>query len=214
MRFPGQYSQAETGLNQTWNRDYDPVGGGRYIESDPIGQRSGVNTYAYGLDNPLWYFDLNGREITCGGNFCGTNTPAYVPPAIQPPTISFGAEGHYIIGGGLTSVTCTAECGAQRTFRYMKLCFGGAIGAGLGGGLVGNRNGTQCRSETYTGYFYEAGASSGVLSGAFDIGYTDTGGMFPLPNGASGVTETGGGVSLPRGALIKSTWCYYFPLGE
>ena len=44
LRYPGQYYMAETGLNQNWNRDYDPVTG-KYIESDPIRLRGGVNTY-------------------------------------------------------------------------------------------------------------------------------------------------------------------------
>ena len=34
LRFPGQYYRAETGLNQNYFRDYDPLIG-RYIESDP-----------------------------------------------------------------------------------------------------------------------------------------------------------------------------------
>jgi RHS repeat-associated protein len=34
-RFPGQYYDAETGLNYNYHRDYDPAVG-RYIESDPI----------------------------------------------------------------------------------------------------------------------------------------------------------------------------------
>jgi RHS repeat-associated protein len=52
LRFPGQYYQAETGLNYNYFRDYDPATG-RYIESDPIGLRAGVNTYAYANNNPL-----------------------------------------------------------------------------------------------------------------------------------------------------------------
>ena len=35
LRFPGQYFDAETGLNYNYYRDYNPVIG-RYIESDPL----------------------------------------------------------------------------------------------------------------------------------------------------------------------------------
>lgn len=50
---------AETGLNQNYFRDYDPQTG-RYIQSDPIGLRGGVNTYAYAGGNPLSLIDLLG----------------------------------------------------------------------------------------------------------------------------------------------------------
>jgi RHS repeat-associated protein len=52
LRFPGQYYQAETGLNQNYNRDYDPLVG-RYIESDIIGLEGGINTYTYVSDDPV-----------------------------------------------------------------------------------------------------------------------------------------------------------------
>ena len=68
-------------------------------------------------------------------------------------TTSYGAKGHFVFGGGMTSVTCTVstpdECGAKQTLRYAKICFGGAIGAGFGTGVVGNMNGKSCRSGTY-----------------------------------------------------------------
>jgi RHS repeat-associated protein len=45
LRFPGQYYQAETGLNYNYFRDYDPATG-RYLESDPIGLAGGsFSTY-------------------------------------------------------------------------------------------------------------------------------------------------------------------------
>jgi RHS repeat-associated protein len=59
LRAPGQYYQAETGLNQNVNRDYDPLTA-KYIESDPLGLTGGVNTYAYVTDDPLWFVDPNG----------------------------------------------------------------------------------------------------------------------------------------------------------
>jgi RHS repeat-associated protein len=61
LRFPGQYSDAETGLAYNVNRDYDS-GTGRYIESDPLGLRAGVNSYAYVGNDPLDKIDPLGLQ--------------------------------------------------------------------------------------------------------------------------------------------------------
>ncbi|MBA3581609.1 MAG: RHS domain-containing protein [Gammaproteobacteria bacterium] len=61
LRFPGQYFDSETNLHYNHFRDYDPSIG-RYIESDPIGLRGGVNTYGYALQNPGRYKDIFGLE--------------------------------------------------------------------------------------------------------------------------------------------------------
>jgi RHS repeat-associated protein len=67
LRYPGQYYQAETGLYYNYFRDYDPQTG-RYLESDPIGLRAGVNTYTYVHENPINNTDPLGLWSTAAHN--------------------------------------------------------------------------------------------------------------------------------------------------
>ncbi len=83
LRFPGQYYDAETGLNQNWNRDYDPVVG-RYVESDPMGLTGGgPNTYAYVIDRPTMLIDSKGLWVYygfwCGPDWTGGLREPYTP---------------------------------------------------------------------------------------------------------------------------------------
>lgn len=61
MRFPGQYWDQETGTSYNYFRDYDPAAG-RYVQSDPIGLRGGINTYSYAWSSPNIYFDFYGLK--------------------------------------------------------------------------------------------------------------------------------------------------------
>jgi len=48
LRFPGQYADSETGLNQNWWREYDPSSG-RYVAADPLQLMApDVYLYSYG----------------------------------------------------------------------------------------------------------------------------------------------------------------------
>jgi len=68
LRFPGQYFDAETGLNYNYFRDYEP-GTGRYVESDPIGLDGGLSTYSYVGSKPLLAIDPLGLKsrVCCKG---------------------------------------------------------------------------------------------------------------------------------------------------
>jgi RHS repeat-associated protein len=60
---PGQYFDKETNLHYNGARDYDPAIG-RTIQPEPLGLAGDINLYRYARDNPLTYFDPDGRQAT------------------------------------------------------------------------------------------------------------------------------------------------------
>jgi len=90
MRFPGAVFRQGDQFSLQLRRDYDSAIG-RFSESDPIGLASGLNTYAYALNDPLWRTDPRGLATIIVG-------PGGVPipvPAAGPSTrpARFGAKG-------------------------------------------------------------------------------------------------------------------------
>lgn len=77
LRFPGQYFDKESGLHQNFHRDYD-LTTGRYITSDPIGIKGGINLYLYVKANPLKLSDPLGLETPSISNL---NAPGRNPHA-------------------------------------------------------------------------------------------------------------------------------------
>jgi RHS repeat-associated protein len=146
-RFPGQLYMPETGLNQNYFRDYDPAVG-RYLESDPIGLRAGINTYAYVRSQPVSLTDstglaidpkqtcIEGLGIGCKGQQNNPNVPGTPVKPGKPdlPDKGYCAE-HSINAQGCVAC-CTGiglrnpvlardwlgQCNAECYFRLAAAC--------------------------------------------------------------------------------------------
>ncbi len=100
LRFPGQYYDAETGLNYNYFRDYNSIIG-RYIEADKIGIRRGQNhLYFYVRNNPSNFIDSYGLF---------TSGPGLPPDYFNPfnPDIWQNTQ---IFKAGWEEVKKTKEC--------------------------------------------------------------------------------------------------------
>jgi len=107
LRFPGQYFDRETNLSYNYFRDYDPTIG-RYVESDPIGLKGGLNTYAYALSNPVAKTDAFGLST-----LHPTLTPKYDCSSVllnKPDCVLRGDDAVFTFGHGWTPDGCRAVC--------------------------------------------------------------------------------------------------------
>lgn len=180
LRFPGQYFDEESGLHYNYYRDYDPSTG-RYIQSDPIGLRAGVNTYGYAYQNPQYWVDpyglycLSDAQIQAiasaiGGGVGGAFSGAVVGVTagggvgavvggiiggVRGAGIGFASGSIGGIGGGAAVDGATENSGARGRGRSAAAgAVGGAIGEAVGG----------------TGGAAIGGAIGGALGGGNPIG--------------------------------------------
>lgn len=200
MRFPGQRFDAASGLNQNYFRDYDSATG-RYGQSDPLGLRGGISTYAYVGLNPFYASDLFGLESPGWWSF---------PPGKQREdwrraqtsgykgelNAQFGVAasyGNFAAGGG--GEAGVALDTALTVCVYVKGCGASPVAAGFIGGLAGSVSGSCGTGELSSGKSQsmqlQLGAfEGGGLKGSVEIG--KSGGASVGLNGGVGAQASGG----------------------
>ena len=88
VRFPGHYFDIETGLYSNGARYYSPEHG-RYLTADPSGIDGGLNTFGYAYQNPLVYFDPDGKtpvHVLRGAFWAGGRIGAGINQMVQATT--------------------------------------------------------------------------------------------------------------------------------
>jgi RHS repeat-associated protein len=144
-RYTGQTTIPEADLYDYKARMYDPATG-RFLQTDPLGQASDVNLYAYVRNDPVTLEDPFGLTYACGGG--GTSVPSEgtvttnVPgdttvgaitvtahPQPCPPTISpYEDNGGGVTsngfspGGSFESAPTGAAASAQQNAAQQQMC--------------------------------------------------------------------------------------------
>ena len=137
---PGQYYDAESSLYYNMNRYYDPTLG-RYIQSDPIGLASGLNTYLYAGANPILMIDPMGLSF---GSAAGCFVKGAAVGAVGAVVVGVVAVGAVTIGAPVAVVTAA---------------LGGL--AIVGGVVTGANIGLGVANGNWDSVAYNAGAAVG-----------------------------------------------------
>jgi RHS repeat-associated protein len=98
LRLPGQRYDKETGLAYNMARDY-ASDTGRYVQSDPIGLRGGLNTYLYVSAIPLRLIDPTGlKSRVCCKNVVPGVKHCYIETQNSSGRSTVGLAGGWYLG--------------------------------------------------------------------------------------------------------------------
>jgi RHS repeat-associated protein len=159
--YAGMFANADSGLNLTKYRAYDPMAG-RWLTRDPIGESTdhAANLYAYALGQPISTIDMLG--------LCGTPWDNLLNAIASNPWLAVAVIGTELLGGGpedpLADAAVYAEIEAAEAEAVEAAAAEEADAA--------------------------ASAIEGVAPGAPDFVVTSGGDVIPVPKGASGPSLT------------------------
>ncbi len=167
LRMAGQYFDAEVGISYNYFRDYDPSTS-RYVESDPIGLKAGMNTYGYVGGSPVRGIDPKGLVEWSGSVLSMSASP-------------FERSSPVGVGGGriFEIYTLYAKCKNGDTAYARVHTTGWAVGFGLpiamSGGSVSLEDGQDDANPdilngAYKEFNYGYGWGIGLGGGLLQLG--------------------------------------------
>lgn len=178
LGFPGQFYDAESGLWHNGFRDYESTLG-RYLQTDPIGQLGGVNTYSYVTGNPISKSDPSGLlEITAYINRGSGNGSEYKfifefdPIDIDDARSITGKIGNYFgrLGTVFNQITPNS-IGPLRPYRDYLQC-----------GLLDSDLKAQYQAAGYGTWQQLTRAQAGALLNAMHNAHPEMWGLYGSPD--------------------------------
>lgn len=119
LRFPGQQAADVSQLHYNYQRDYDPAVG-RFLQSDPIGLKGGVNTYLYVKASPTSLSDRFGLEAV--GSFNNGGTPVKWEKGSQPPVLTELANALDTLRARANDMVERNFVGADKFYHCLAMC--------------------------------------------------------------------------------------------
>lgn len=188
LRFPGQYFDSETGLHYNYFRDYDPATG-RYVQSDPLGLKGGLNTYTYAGGDPIRFVDPFGLTkwsgemksfsvaVGLGASFhildlrsdCTGGKCARAKVHAVGPALGVGLKGYPPFGGTLSSINLEDSSPVADPdvlngwFSIWSAGFTPGIGVGCATMSVGGSGGALTRAARGTACGWSYGFDIGLM---------------------------------------------------